>query len=106
MYLHDTPLGHKFNVSERAFSSGCIRLEKPFELAYEILKFDPSWSKVRLRRSFKSWRRQLVSVNQPIGVYLFYWTARQTQDGEIYLLQDIYQRDAAIYDAISANRVK
>ena len=106
VYLHDTPSGHKFNVSERAFSSGCIRLEKPFELAYEILKFDPSWSKVRLRRSFKSWQRQLVSVNQPIEVYLFYWTARQTQEGEIYLLQDIYHRDAAIYDAIIGNRVK
>ena len=49
VYLHDTPSRELFGRTERAFSSGCIRLERPMELADYLLRGDPSWPPERIR---------------------------------------------------------
>ncbi|HLN26083.1 MAG TPA: L,D-transpeptidase family protein, partial [Patescibacteria group bacterium] len=43
IYLHDTPNHHLFSRSNRALSHGCVRLDKPDDLALYLLK-DRDWT--------------------------------------------------------------
>jgi murein L,D-transpeptidase YcbB/YkuD len=50
VYMHDTPVIGSFAESRRDFSHGCIRLEKPVDLAAWVLRDDPGWTTDRIRR--------------------------------------------------------
>ncbi len=100
VYLHDTPERGLFKRAARDFSSGCIRVEKPLELAEYILRDDPEWSKERLIAAIDAQETQVVSLRKPLSVHLLYWTAWLAEDGRAQFRQDIYLRDAALYRAL------
>lgn len=93
IYLHDTPSKGLFVQEKRAFSHGCIRLEKPAALAQLILKNDPKWSTEKIGKAMSAGVEKWYALPQPIPVYIGYFTAWVTQDGRIHFYDDIYHRD-------------
>ena len=95
VYLHDTPSQYLFNRSMRAFSSGCIRIEKPLELAIYLLD-DPAYDETRLRRIISTRVETTLRLRQPILVMIVYMTAWVDASNRVQFRQDIYGRDRAI----------
>jgi murein L,D-transpeptidase YcbB/YkuD len=100
VYLHDTPSRELFAKTERAFSSGCIRLEKPIELAEYLLRDDPRWSRQKILASIERGTEQVVQLPTRIPVHLLYWTAWANEDGVVHFYKDIYQRDKVLDKAL------
>ena len=100
VYLHDTPGREIFARTERAFSSGCIRIEKPMELALYLVG-DQGWTAGRIQRVVDARIEQTVTLPRPIPVHLLYWTAWADAAGTIYFRRDIYDRDAALAAALA-----
>jgi len=101
VYLHDTPSRALFERSERTFSHGCIRVQKPVELGVQALD-DPAWSAQALEAAIATGRTQTVSLRQPLPVLVLYWTATVGESGTLYLLDDPYKRDPATLAALDA----
>jgi murein L,D-transpeptidase YcbB/YkuD len=102
VYLHDTPNRKLFGRAQRTFSSGCVRVEHPMELA-ELLLDDPAWSQERIASLIESDRRRTVRLKTPMPVLLSYWTAEAGEDGAVRFRQDIYERDAAVLAALDGS---
>lgn len=96
VYIHDTPSKELFDRESRAFSSGCIRIERPLELAELLLADQPSWTTQRIKDVALSGRETTVRLKQGIEVYLTYFTSWARSDGTIEFREDIYQRDEDI----------
>ena len=99
VYLHDTPSTALFARAERAFSAGCIRVEKPLELAEELLGAD-GWNRERIQSVLNSGEITTVFLSEPIPVFLLYWTAEIRDDGRVYFFNDVYGRDEAVAQAM------
>ncbi len=98
IYLHDTPAKSLFQQTDRAKSHGCIRVEKPAELAEWVL----GWPPERVQEMMHSERdNRGVRVPTKIPVYIVYFTV-YTHDGELYFGGDVYGRDEKLKDAVSA----
>ena len=100
IYLHDTPVKSLFKKASRGFSSGCIRLEKPIDLAAYLLQGDDRWSHEKLLQAISAGERRAVHIPQAVMVHLLYWTAWQDQDGRIHYRDDIYKRDKPLTRAL------
>ncbi|HZD25003.1 MAG TPA: L,D-transpeptidase family protein [Alphaproteobacteria bacterium] len=96
VYMHDTPERELFERSRRAFSSGCIRLQHPLELAWYLLQDKPGWDRARIDQVLAEGRTTRVILPQPIPVHLTYSTAWLAGDGTIEFRDDIYGRDATL----------
>lgn len=99
VYLHDTPSRDLFERDNRAFSSGCIRVENPFELAQFLL--GSSWSRERLDALVAAGKTQTVFLDKPLPVMLLYWTAEVDANGRVAFFPDVYQRDAGVIAALA-----
>ena len=100
VYLHDTPSKDLFEKPSRAFSSGCIRVDRPLELAERVLA-DPKWDAAAIQRTVDSEKTVTVTLKHPMPVLLLYWTAFPSgADGRVAFAKDIYGRDAAILRAL------
>jgi murein L,D-transpeptidase YcbB/YkuD len=96
VYLHDTPARELFTKSMRAFSHGCIRIEKPIELAEYLLRDPQQWTRERLLLAIEQGEQQTVTLSHPVPVFVGYWTAWVDQDQQVYFARDLYGRDAAL----------
>jgi len=101
VYLHDTPTHHLFDKAERDFSHGCIRLEKPMDLATYLLKDDPRWTPEALQAAIDSGEHQTVSLHRPLPVHILYWTAWVDADGTVEFRKDVYGHDAELEQALA-----
>lgn len=101
VYLHDTPDRHLFDRTDRAFSSGCIRVKRPIELALFALEDDPSWNRERLEQVLAAGRPKTISVKEPVTVHLQYWTFWIGDEGEAQYRKDIYSRDGVLWNALN-----
>jgi murein L,D-transpeptidase YcbB/YkuD len=100
VYLHDTPSKSLFEEPERAFSSGCIRIEHPFELAELLLENNAGWDRGSLRRVVDSLDTRSISLAEPVTIILMYWTVAVDDDGTVSFNRDIYQRDPLIIQGL------
>jgi murein L,D-transpeptidase YcbB/YkuD len=98
--LHDTPSKNLFGKESRAFSSGCIRIENPLELAQLLLP--KGWDQNRIQQIIQSKKTRSVKLGRPMPVIIFYLTALPAPDGEFYALEDIYDRDQALLKELNA----
>jgi len=96
VYLHDTPVVGSFAVPRRDFSHGCIRLEKPAELAAWVLRDNAGWTPGRIRAAMNDSVSQLVPLAHPIPVAILYGTVVVLEDGVVRFYDDIYGHDAAL----------
>ena len=99
VYLHDTPSRELFDESARAFSSGCIRIDRPFELA-DLLLADRNWNSDSTARTLGTRRTRTVRLRRPVPVLLLYWTAWVDDQSRVNFRSDIYGRDARLARAL------
>jgi murein L,D-transpeptidase YcbB/YkuD len=93
VYLHDTPGDALFQKEKRAFSHGCIRVEKPVALAEYVLRDKSKWSPERITTAMTSKTEQSVTLSAPLPVHIGYWTAWVEADGSITYVDDPYDLD-------------
>jgi L,D-transpeptidase YcbB len=99
VYLHDTPSRELFARAERAFSSGCIRVEQAAALA-TLLLGQEGWSAAEVEAALAAGKTRRVKLRTPVPVLLYYWTVRLEDDGDVAFKRDIYGRDAALLAAL------
>lgn len=101
IYMHDTPSQSNFTKGQRAFSSGCIRVERPLELV-ELLFNDPErWNQESIENAIATGGTHDVGFRDRIPILLTYSTVGITDDGRIAFKQDIYERDPALIAALA-----
>ena len=96
VYMHDTPSTEFFAKSRRDFSHGCIRLERPAELAAWVLRDNPGWTPDRIRAAMNGTTTQQVNLTHPIPVLILYGTVIVLDDGVVHFYDDIYGHDDAL----------
>jgi murein L,D-transpeptidase YcbB/YkuD len=99
IYLHDTPSKSLFGKTARAFSSGCIRIENPYDLGALLLN-NGQWDKDRIMETVNTGKTTTVSLDSPVTVILLYWTVDTNAAGDVIFKDDIYDRDAAVLAAL------
>jgi len=102
IYLHDTPYKTEFRVDERAFSAGCIRIDKPFKLAKRLLNGPEKWTIGRIRDIIDSGKTKIVFLPETVPVLIFYLTAQVDDQQKVQFRKDIYKRDAALLKRLDA----
>ena len=95
IYLHDTPQRKLFGERVRAFSHGCVRLEKPRILASALMNWDRGWSDYDVLADITADKRKLRKFKERMSIYLLYQTA-SVVDGVINFHPDIYGHDRSI----------
>ncbi len=96
VFLHDTPAKSLFSRSMRAFSHGCIRVEKPMELADILFKGSKKWNRDKIQEIINSGETTTIHLEHPMPILILYWTVTTRKDGGINFLHDIYNRDQKI----------
>ncbi len=100
VYLHDTPARGLFRNFARGFSHGCIRVEKPLELAAALLRDGARHSKENILERIDSGVRETIPLRNPVPVHILYWTAWVDDRGTIQFREDIYGRDIPLATAL------
>jgi murein L,D-transpeptidase YcbB/YkuD len=100
VYLHDTPSRHMFKRNRRDFSSGCIRVEGPIDLAAYVLRGDPEWTREEILAAIESGENRIVWLPEPIPVHVLYWTAWVDPQGALHFRRDVYDRDGPLDRAL------
>lgn len=104
VYLHDTPSKALFARSTRAYSHGCVRVEKPMDLAIYLLgRNGDGWDRQRIDRAIRTGRNSSVRLKEPLPVHLAYFTVWLDSDGSVQFRNDIYGRDSTLERTLSAS---
>ena len=106
IYLHDSPAKSLYERDVRDFSSGCIRLKRPFEFAYHLLARQEDDPKRYFQSILRSGNERRVNLEAPIPVHLVYRTAFTDVRGGLHFRKDIYGRDAKVLSALRAAGVE
>ncbi len=99
VYLHDTNTRGYFERNNRSISSGCVRVQNPFELCEYLLDDPKKWSLQQLNEIINSGKTKNVHINNKIGIHLLYWTAWSEND-QLHFRDDIYGLDAELYQKL------
>jgi murein L,D-transpeptidase YcbB/YkuD len=103
VYLHDTPSHGTFSGYGRMVSHGCVRLEKPVVLANTVMQGDAKWTPDQIDQTIASGDTVRAPLPRPISVFLFYWTAFASADGQVVSFRsDPYDWDRALMQRIDA----
>ena len=102
VYLHDTPSKALFEKEERAFSSGCIRVERPLELAALLLNDPQNWNAGSIGKVIEAGETRTVPLPKPVPVLLMYWTIDPGTEGRVVFKRDPYGRDPRLARALDA----
>jgi L,D-transpeptidase YcbB len=100
IYLHDTPEGHLFARSERAFSAGCVRIERPRDFARMLLRLQSDHDPDSLDGILAAGSERWIKLDRPLPVYLLYFTAWAQDDGSIRFHHDVYGRSEAMEEQV------
>jgi len=106
VYIHDTPSRGLFVQEERALSSGCIRAEKPFELAQLLLSSSSAWTAEKINTAMNRDTEQTVILPEPIQVVIVYFTAWSNYNNSANFRPDIYLRDDDVLNALKQKPVE
>lgn len=101
VYLHDTPARELFKRRVRDFSSGCIRVENPTELALFLLDGDARWTPETLQAAVEMEKERYVPLAQTVPIYIQYFTVWNGRDNVMQFREDIYGRDDALAEALA-----
>ena len=106
VYLHDTPSRAKFASFSRLASHGCVRLEKPADLAQLLLKGDPTWTPEAIDAAVAKGDTVRARLTKPVAVYLLYWTAFASGSGQMNFRDDPYGWDGTLAAKIEARSAR
>ena len=100
IYMHDTPMKELFFKDERTFSHGCVRLQDPFQFAYQLLKSQVSSPEVTFQSLLSTKRETQINLKDAIPVNITYRTVFFDNYGQPQYRADIYGRDALLFMAL------
>jgi L,D-transpeptidase YcbB len=103
VYMHDTPTKLLFERSRRAFSHGCVRVERPFELAAILLRDSVRWSQEKIEEAVDSDKTRSVMLPVKVPVYFLYQTAFD-EGGKVGFRADVYDRDSELLEALDSSK--
>jgi L,D-transpeptidase YcbB len=106
IYLHDTPSKSLFDKEVRAYSHGCIRVADPFDLAHALLSVQSKAAEAEFDAHLQTGDETTVKLLQKVPVHLVYFTAYPDAKGRMSYRRDVYGRDAALFQALSAAGVE
>lgn len=99
IYLHDTPSRALFDKTDRAYSSGCIRVDAPYNLAGMLLdRSDPGYGKSQVEREIKEGETRDLELSEKVRVFLTYFTTWVDSNGKVSFKPDIYGRNKRFPD--------
>ena len=101
IYLHDTPERYLFDRTTRPLSSGCIRIDRPVEMAEYLLSSRADWDRARIVEAMSAEEQEEVSLTDPIAVHVLYLTAFVDDRGRINFREDLYERDRPVARALA-----
>jgi murein L,D-transpeptidase YcbB/YkuD len=93
VYLHGTNQKELFAKQDRYFSSGCMRLQRPVDLAAFLLQDDPDWQRPHIDAVVEAGKTVLVPLKTPMPVHVVYMTAWVDEDGALQFRKDMYRYD-------------
>lgn len=96
VYLHDTPAQSGFSRFDRLASHGCVRLEKPADLAKLLMASTPDWQPPQIDAAVAAGKTVRAPMAEPVSVYLLYWTAFASPSGQVGFRDDPYSWDAKL----------
>lgn len=95
IYLHDTPSKSLFSRGSRAFSHGCIRVNKPVDLAEKLLA-GTEYDRKKINQVISTHVTTRVNLPEPLDILLLYWTCGIDKNKKLFFVPDIYDRDQAV----------
>jgi L,D-transpeptidase YcbB len=102
IYLHSTPAVSLFERSRRDFSHGCIRVQKPVDLAVWVLQGQGDWDLDKVQEAMNNGPdNKTVSLKTPLPIVIFYLTAIVDEDGQTHFFDDIYGYDSEMQKVFS-----
>ncbi len=103
IYLHDTPAKTLFNKQSRAFSHGCIRIEKPLLFARYLLKEDSTWTEEKILEYMHGGKETFVKLKKKVPVFIAYFTAWVDREGLLNFREDVYGHDKKMNQLLFVN---
>jgi murein L,D-transpeptidase YcbB/YkuD len=100
VFLHDTPSRSLFGRARRAFSSGCIRVERPFELAELLLRDSQRWNEENFDELLAGGKTTRINLPEPVPILILYLTASLSDDNVARFGPDVYERDPTLLAAL------
>lgn len=101
VYLHDTPAKRHFSSPDRAQSHGCVRLEKPVDLAAALLEMSEKWDRAAIQEAIDAGATRRIAVPEPIPVVITYRSAFVAADGTANFRPDVYGWDQKLAAALA-----
>ena len=125
VFLHDTSSPGAFMRDNRGVSHGCVRVQRPFDLAVFMMENEPDeWllDKLRISMGMKPETEQGIEmmdeldpaeptprlihslpVSPRVPLYITYYTIFLTPDGSMQYYPDVYGYDKAVGEALKPN---
>jgi murein L,D-transpeptidase YcbB/YkuD len=100
IYMHETPHVALFEKDQRAFSSGCIRVEDSVGLAEKLLNDPKKWDHGAIEQSLATNETREIGLKRPMSVLLLYWTVDVQDDGRVTYKPDVYGLDVPLLKAL------
>ncbi|MCI5060048.1 MAG: L,D-transpeptidase family protein [Alphaproteobacteria bacterium] len=100
IYLHDTPKKSQFALTNRAFSSGCVRMERALDLADFVLEPNDNWSPERRDAVLTKGKMTDIWAHEPMPVYIVYNTVWLGDRGQVVYGSDLYGHDRILLQAL------
>jgi murein L,D-transpeptidase YcbB/YkuD len=100
VYLHDTPHKELFDQNQRAFSSGCIRVERVLELVTLLMADTKGWGQAALDTQLATGKTRNITLATPVPILLAYWTVEMAEE-HLAFKPDIYNRDPKLLQALN-----
>jgi murein L,D-transpeptidase YcbB/YkuD len=101
VYLHDTPAKNFFASNDREISNGCVRVQQIFPLASLALTNDTEKGMDRLKKTIAMGETLTLALDDPLPLYMVYWTAIAGTGGSIEFRPDRYGRDRRLIEALA-----
>ena len=100
VYLHDTDNKNLLNRRYKIYSSGCMRVDKPFELLDILLTHArKNYDRYDIEEIIATNKPKIIRLKKYIPIHIVYFTVYE-EDGLAYFKNDIYMYDKIIQESI------
>lgn len=103
IYLHDSPAKSLFELDKRAFSHGCIRVSRAWDLTKWLLRDYPEWTDEKLEAAMHAGKERFFTLKETVPVFITYFTSWVDRKGKINFREDVYKRDSRLAKMIMEN---
>ncbi|MBT8195512.1 MAG: L,D-transpeptidase family protein, partial [Bacteroidia bacterium] len=101
IYFHDTPSRYLFASNVTAFSSGCVRIQDPYDFANALFHGNERWGNDSIEVEINKGENKRIKLDHPVPVYIVYQTVWIDDDGDVIYGNDIYEKDSLIFSKLN-----